>query len=390
MKRILTSLLLLCATACTTTLQPNLTVAPPISVSPALGTATTLMLSPSPAPVAASPSPAPSASIPASTKTTIQVPLSTDLAKLLNAAKPNTLYVLPKGKWKILSTVTISAANVSLNLGGSDVTLIPSQGASSNIVARASGFEIYNGHIVQATSFLHSYADKVFMHDLKFDNIVYTTPTRGVYQVYLSDNSLATNNTLANLTVGYVGTVGVYFTGDNMVIKDSTFAGSYGEYPIREEITSFAPQTIPKNALISNVTVDNRINKYDKSAIGIRMGSAVIENSTFYSDIRVGQSNATAVGSNNPSFVIRNSKFMTLHSPELSLIQGANATVDSCTFASDASTRVMAIDAKTKAMLTNNILKGVRKPGGSSASGLYASTINPNPLITETGTKTVP
>ena len=113
-----------------------------------------------------------------------------------------------------------------------------------------------------------------------------------------------------------------------------------------------------------------------------------IENSIIYDYIRLGQSGASAVGSNNPSVVIKNTQFVGIKAglPQLMVIQGSNVQVSNCSFVNDNSIRSITIDKLSKVVLTNNIIKWSGAPG-VPVKALYAP--QPNPLVTETGTTIV-
>lgn len=337
----------------------------------------------------ASPQPSSSGSPSASPKPTptpipvIPVSASANLITVLQGAKPGSHFQLaPKATYHVGGTMVITAANLSVDLNGSTLNLTPSPGASSDIVVRGAHFELFNGTIAKGNVFVRSYADSTFLHDL--------VSSDGLGQFFLGDVG-STHATIHHATIGKTNSVSVYWVQDNFTISNSSLAGSYGEYVLREEVPSIANPPLPKNALISNVQAHNH-NPYGKQAIGIRMGSATIENSTIDGNIRIGQAGATSIGQNNPSFVIRNTQFTSLDSPQLSLMQGVSATVDGCTFLSDGITRNIAIDGVTQATLTNNVQK-LSGPG-VVAKALWATLILPGssayPKVTETGTKIAP
>lgn len=373
-------------TAIPTPVQTNSPM--PIAKSAVSTTQPSLSPSPSPQPTRSpSPSPSPKPTT-APAPSSVTVPANANLTTMLNAAKQGTTYVLAKNaNYSVSGTITLAASNVILNLNGSSLSFPIGAAAAFNL--RGAHFEIYNGTIAAAGVFMHSYADSLHMHHLTFKSITYNSVGKqngGVNQVYISDTNLATNNLLENLTVGFTGTVSLYFTADNFTLRNSTFAGSYGEYAIREEQTSTTPPHLPINALISGVKADNSINKYGKDVVGIRMGSVTIDSCEFSGkDVRVGQGSASAVGVDNPSVTIKNSIF---HGPLsfLSIDSGANVIVDSCQFYVDATMRAIAVGGNSKAIFMNNILHGVVKANGASSSGLWNTTANPKPVVVETGT----
>lgn len=379
-------------------------------------------------------------------KPVIGIPIGGDIAKILTAAKPDTIYQLVKnGSYVVTSTITITAAGVGFDLNGSSVNMTPSKaplaavydvkkkyalnntasvngqnyislqnnnlgkaitdtafwkvytggGSSSNFVVRAPDFDIGNGHITKANTFVHSFAMNLHMHDLVFDNITFGADGKqdqGVNQAYTSDNNLATHNTLEKLTVGKTGTVSVYFCGDYMTIKNSTFAGSYGEYCIRSETTSDASMHRPINTMIDHVTAINDINLYGKTAIGFRMngGGSVVQNSTISPSLYIGQGTVTpttAPGTNVDSIVIKNNKFITVHGPQIGVQDGVIATIDSNEFLTGSTVGSIAVATKSRVTITNNIRK-LTAPGiplKKFWATIFTGTAAPE--VTETGTK---
>lgn len=357
-------------------------------------------LLPSPA---GSPSPVPSPQIiPA--RVVVNVPLTANLVTTLNAAKANTLYLLTaKAIYMVSGSITLSAANVGINLNGSSLSMTPTVGAASQFAVKAANVEIYNGHILKASTFVHSYATNFSMHDLVFDNITYAVPVgsptgtkavqnNGVNQVYVSDNNMATFNTLSNLTVGFTGTVSIYNTADNFTLKNSTLAGSYGEYCYRSEVTSTLPQTLPNNTLIDTVTCNNSINTVGKSCIGIRKGGIglVIQNSSVTGSattgyMNIGEANGVNV-LNVGQITLRNNQFLGTRMPQLEIDNGAvNVIVDSNLFSTWANSPNVAMASFSNVTLLNNTRQMI-PTGTKPAKAFASSSANPKAVWTESGT----
>lgn len=280
---------------------------------------------------------------------TIQVPATANLVTTLSTAKAGTLYVLAAhANYKVNGTIIISAVNVSVNLNGATLALTPSAGASTNISINtsASHFEFYNGVISQANVAFRSYAPYTSIHNI-------STPNQ-IEQFYFGEKT-ASNTTLSNLNIGVSGSVGVYWVSDYMAISASTFASSLGEYCLRQDLNALG-DPLPKMSTITNVSVTNVSNAYNKSAIGIRMGSSTISNATIAGYIRIGQSESTGVGSNNPSVIIRGCTFTLPAAPQISIDQGVNIQVLNNTFNVDSNNRSMSVDGFTKAIIENNVV----------------------------------
>lgn len=297
--------------------------------------------------------------------------------------------------------MVIKAPNVHLNLNGSVLWLDPGPGASGSFAVHAPGFEVYGGTIGRAYTFVHSYADKVSLHDLVTTDFVghfkpNPVPSKppiliqdsGVAQLYTSDNRMATNNTIEHVHVAPCWTVCVYWSADNMTIKNSVFDGSPNEYDLRQEIPSDGSNILPKGALIDHISADNRINKYGKSALGVRMGSITVTNSSFYSDIRVGQSTAPTTTTDVPYFLFKNNTFFTNHSPQLAIDAGSTGNIESNTFYTSADTYSVAIGNHNVVTLKDNIRKLV---GSGFTPKHFVGSNNPaSNVIVESGTKIVP
>lgn len=324
------------------------------------------------------------------------IPLGTDLSKY--AFKANTAYQLAKGSWAVNSSITLTASGMSLDFNGDSVAFTPTAGSSSDIIIRAPSISIGNGLVTKAFVFVHSYADKFTMHDIVFSDVVNGPKTAanptgylgGTYQVYISDNPQATNNKLQNLTVGYVDTVGIYYTADNMTINNITMAGSYGEYDIRSEVTSTVPATAPNNAVISGVTLHNQINCCGKSVIGIRMAgkNTLIENSLLDGYVNLGQgvSNAsTALGSNVNGITLKNNHFTDQRVPQLEIDSGVIAEIDNNIFDTWATTLNVAVAHLSSATLKNNIRHMI--PTGTASQKKFVATSSDG-VIVESGTIT--
>lgn len=307
-----------------------------------------------------------------------------------------------------MGTFVINQPNVIIDLNGSAVSTIPATGSSTTFSVHAPNFEIKNGRIMRAFVFVHSYAAGLHMHDMSFDNITYGVPAgspvgtkatqnNGVAQVYTSDNNGAIHNTLENLKVGYTGTVGIYFSSDYIIIRNSTMAGSYGEYNIRSEVTSETNPHKPVGTLIDNIQCDNTINAYGKSCIGIRMSgpNAVIQNCSIKGSNRTGYINlgqgggATGVGTNVEGILLKNNTFYSPRSPQLEIDQGVNAVVDSNIFITPASFVNIAIATKNNVKLVNNIrkLSIIGIPLNKFWSTVFTGPAAP--IVSETGTTIV-
>lgn len=384
---------------------PTPSPSPSFIVTPEPSTIPLVLPSPTPTPhpsVSPSAKPAPSPS-PTIQSQHIDVPLGTDLVKLLTGAKANQSFRLAKGTYEVKGSAVVTASNVRLDLNGSTLHWYPAAGSSSSIGVRAPHFEIFNGRISRAVTFIHSYADSLYIHDLTTDSITYGTPApgpsgsprpagqlEGVSQLYTSDNKMATNNWIDRVRTGYFGTVGVYWSGDHMKITNSQFTGSYGEYNLRQEITSETPSHLPTGALISNVECWNKPNqpqKYGKACIGIRMGGeTTIENSKLHGYIQVGQSGATGLGTNVPNLVVKNTTFDDDRDPQLSLGQGVTALVEGNTFVRfHTATAPIAVVSGVKtvqATLKNNIVLSTDPKVKSH--GLYGTANNPQVVETNT------
>lgn len=310
-------------------------------------------------------------------RTMIQVPLNADLSVVLNAAKPNTLYQLaPKASYTAKTQVTIQAANVSVDLNGSAVTLNPAVGGSTSVKIMASHFEIYNGVILKAMTAFRSYSDHTSIHDIMVHD-------SAVNQFYLGDIG-SVNATLQNVTVGTTNTVSVYWMSNNMSIIDSTFKGSIGEDTIRQDVSG--PNVpVPMGAVLTNVTVSNDVNQFNKESIAFRMGSGVVQNSTIHGYLRAGQNGAKGVGANVPSLIVKNTKFTLLHSPQIGIYQGVIASIQNCTFTTDAVESSVAIDGNSTVVLSNNI-RALTSPTVVPKPKFYSVTTTPNLKVTETGT----
>lgn len=384
------------------------TPAPTSSASPVPSPRPTPLPSPTPAPLSQStPSPstkptiAPSATPVPAGKVVVNIPATANLVTVLNASKPNTLYVLAKANYLVNGSIVLSAANVSINLNGSALSMTPSAGSSTQFGIRAANIEIYNGRITKAFTFARSYADHFYLHDVVFDNIVYTSGQQsgGINQIYLSDNAMAKNNTLDHLTVGYTGTVSIYNSADNFTLKNSSLAGSYGEYCFRSEVTSVVaggpPTTRPNNTLLDNVKCDNTINAYGKSCIGIRMGGTglVIQNSSIngsatsgYVNLGQGKSGTcTTPGCFVGGITLRNNQFLGHRVPQLAIDSGVIAVVENNTFTTWVDMVNVAMASYTSTTLKNNI-RLMTPVGAKPLKPFAGSNTNPKGVWTEAGT----
>lgn len=334
----------------------------------------------------------------------INIPANADLAPIFSALKANTTYILaPKAYYKVTGTFVVTAANVSINLNGSSLEMSPAPKSSSSFAVRAANLEIFNGHITKAFGFIHSWAPGFHLHDMKFDNIQYAVPpgspvgtkatwSKGVNQVYTSDNNLAVHNTLENLDVGYTGTVSIYNTADDFTLKNSTLRGSYGEYCFRSEITSDAAMHHPNNTLLDHITCDNHINGYGKSCIGIRMGGTglVIQNSSIDGTDKTGYINIAQANGINVvnvgSITLRNNKFLAPRVPQLEIDNGAaSVIVDGNTFNTWANTPNVAIASYSNAVFTNNIRLMI-PTGTVPLKAFVSSNTIPKGIFVESGT----
>lgn len=384
------------------TLNPN--PSPVASVSPSASptpTATPIPATPQPSPKN-SPSPSPQGT---SVQSVVNIPANADLAKIFSALKANTTYILaPKAVYFTMGTFIVSQPNVVIDLNGSSVSMPPAAGSSSTFAVHAANFEVKNGHITKAFTFIHSYAAGLHADDLKFDNITYAVPpgspagtkpvqNNGVSQVYTSDNNGAVHNTLENLTVGYTGTVSVYNSADDFTLKNSTFAGSYGEYCFRSEITSGGTNHYPKNTLIDHMICDNTINGYGKSCIGIRMGGTgmIIQNSSLTGSATTGYMNlgqgggAKCMGCNVKGISLINNSFLGPRMPQLEIDAGVNAIVQGNSFNTWADSPNVAMATFSTVTLKDNI-RIMIPPGTKPLKRFAGSNTNPPAVWTESGT----
>lgn len=406
MKKIIINLSLLLATACN---QPGaatnvLGVIPspvpsPISVAPTSPSplptpVATASPSPFSAPIVVNPTPTPTATpiaTPAPTgslRPTIILPAKVDIAATLNAAKPNTIYQLsPSISYASILPFTINASNVTFDLNGSSISFAAVSANSSNISVRAPYFEFMNGKITSANRLIVNTSDHFYAHDLDVS---------GSAQLYLDQEAKAPYAKLDHITFAQGGFVIAYWTSDNFKISNSTLGSSTlpcskGEYCLRSEIAS---GHIPANFMIQNVTAFNG-NSVKKDTVGIRMGSGTIDSSVFYnttgSAMRVGQIDTPTVGlcGNNPSVIIKNTKFMSsaAGSPLLSIDQGSCVEADTNTFMiSNGTMGSMSISSASKVILTDNILK-VTASGFTPKPIFNPAHVPASSSVLESGTK---
>lgn len=314
----------------------------------------------------------------------IIIPLGTDLAAYLAAAKPNMAYQLAKGTW-VSTGIVIKAAGLSLDLNGSQISLNPVVGGTTGVAIYAPHVTIFNGTIVKAFVAFRSFGDSTYLHDL-VSNDANDAANTGVHQFLLGDVG-STNAHINNCKVGLTDTVSVYWMADNMLIENSTFAGSYGEYDLRQDVQPNG--IIAKGAVLNALVSDNHINKYNKSDVGFRMGGGTVENSTVKFYMRVGQvppaGTKVVPGQFIPNMVVKNVIFSDAdHSPQLSIDQGVAITVENCTFYTNASTYSMSIDKYSSVSLINNIRK-IMVPGITPHKfyGIVDATLS---KVTEIGT----
>lgn len=323
-------------------------------------------------------SPAPS-SQPTTQQTLVKVPAGANLVSLLTSAKANTKYQLAlKSSYVVNGSIVITQANVTLDLNGSDLSLIPSMGATSNIKVSAAHFEIGNGMISKALVFIRTYGDATYVHDL-------VIPDGAAYQFLITQIG-GTNAKVENCKVGVTQTVSLYTMASGTQILNSSFSGSVGEDSIRQD--NDVNGHIPNPGMTLNgVTVSNTVNAFDKEAVSFRMGSGAVLNSIIHGYIRAGQATASSLGSNSVGMItFQNNSFALLHSPQLAIKNGVIANVVSNTFLTDAAVSSIAIGGNSKVTMTNNLRKltavGV-KPKPAFWSDNFAS---PTPIISESGT----
>lgn len=93
--------------------------------------------------------------------------------------------------------------------------------------------------------------------------------------------------------IGVCNNYPVYCVDDGLICNYNTFGGSIGQYIIR--LTNNGGTTPgPKNATIVGNILDQRVNKFGKQAVGMRMASHwVCSANTFYGSARIGEVDAT-------------------------------------------------------------------------------------------------
>lgn len=316
-------------------LDPSPTPSPLSSPGVAPSPSITPTAHPSPSP---SPKPNPSPSSIAIDHSAVTLIPAGDIASYLVNAKAGDYLQLVSGRAYFLgSTVTVKADHLTLDLGGNAIPMTVTPGSGSDIVLATSAhhFTLRNGTVTKAyTPMLRSHAAYTTIEDIRTNDIKFGADGKqsdGVNQFYLGDSG-STHSLIQRVHVGHCGTVCLYYTGDDMVIRDSEFTGSYGEYNIRSE--TIVPTILPHRALISNIVCDNRINQYGKSCVGIRMGAeATIENSLFHGYLALGQGkNITTLGGSTPNFIVRNVVFDDVRDPQLSVNLGSTGLIENCTF----------------------------------------------------------
>lgn len=325
---------------------------------------------------APAPKPSPSPSVvprPSSSPTQY---LGADILPVLNGAKPGqTIQLAKNGSYISSGMITVTASNVTVDLNGSTLALTSPN--SSDILVKAPGFTIGNGHVTKALGvFVRSFADGTKLHDLVTDTI---TATTGVNQVFFGDVG-SSNAQITNVVSGIGQTVGYYWTWDNAHFTNVTCKGSTKEYCFRQEVPSTG-----RLPAMSTLTGIDCMQLGTKDCIGIRMGSSTITNSVIHGDIRAGQNAATAPGSNVPSLVITNTVFdRASQTPQIAIDRGDIATVSNCTFYRADTHNAIAIDGQTTATLTNNVLHATVP--GLTGMRLWSTIASPPPTVKETGT----
>lgn len=341
---------------------------------------------PTPSPIPTS-TPTPT-STPLPTRPFVSIPAGGDVVSILNAAKAGTLYQLAANAfYSLASSISISASHVTLDLNGATLSFNTPPGVEVNISIHASFFELMNGKIVKANRLLEGNADHLYIHNLVVS---------GAAQLYIDQHASAPFTKLDQITFAQGNYVIVYYTSDNVKISNSKFGSpmlpcSTGEYCIRSEI---ANGHIPSTATIQNVTAYNG-NTFHKDVIGIRMGSATIDNcllsNTTGSGIRIGQIDTpnVALGGNNPLVTVSNTQFLTPSSPQLSVDQGAIVVATGNTFVtSNGDMRSVSVSVHSKVTLTNNIQK--LTASGFVPKSLWNPALTPaSSTVVETGTKIV-
>lgn len=309
----------------------------------------------------------------------VPVPLTANLLNVFSAAKANTTYQLAKnGKYTLNGSATISQPNVTIDLNGSSLTMIPSPGASSDLIIKGAHFTFGNGSIVKANLAIRSYAPFAYIHQINFSNI---------QQIFIGDVG-SNNNTLNHIVGGQTGTVSVYWTENNMTIENSSFVGSVGEATLRQENPTGSVAG-PTGAMIVNDVLSNSVNVYGKPTIADRMGSMTVKNCTIDGYLDSGETIGPAgPGGYVPLITIQNTKFDIAKNGKISggfIAGGVNAIFNACTFATTLTMPNISVQSNSKVTLTNNIRKMVVK--GQPARPLAVAQVGGQ--IIEVGTKVV-
>ncbi len=373
---------------------PSITTSPVPSVTPTGPSAT-----PSPA-VSVSPKPSPSSPIPNSTSSPSPSP-SSDVGSLgaidvtalfQNVKAGQTLTLTPKGgSFLVTKSVQISVDNLTIDLNGGSIAFNATPGANTVLPVYGKNFTFGNGHVTRANvTLIGSHADGTHIHDLVTDSLVYSGGkiVDGVNQIFLGGIG-STNADLKNITTGLGATVTFYWSADNAHFTNIKCGGSIGEYCFREDLAATG-QPIPKGAVLDGIYCDNSQNKYNKDCMGFRYGSATLKNSVIAArDIRVGQiyppGPTLFVGSNVPSFVMDNVTFNGVgQQPALAIDRGVVATISNCKFVRADIYHPISIDMYSKVTLTGNTI--VNTVNGVKARGLWTSSSNPAPSVTEANT----
>lgn len=295
----------------------------------------------------------------------VAVPAGADLGSILSKSPGNTLYTLAaKSNYTLTVPISVSKPFISVNLNGSNFS---STYGGSSLAIHGANFEIYNGNVLYAGTFIRSYAANTYVHNIVVPSNRNDSTKVGVFQFFLADVG-GVSAKLDSITCNYTDTVAVYVTQDNFTLTNSKFTGSYGEDTIRFDIAA-AGAANPKNILIDHLEVDNKINSMGKEALSLRMSGpgSIIRNSTIHWYMRLGQTAAAGapvipLGSTGGGVTIQNNVF-DLNSPtefqRIAIHSGVIATVSGNTFYANTNHPPLSIDAISSANLVNNVMKNL-------------------------------
>lgn len=313
-----------------------------------------------------------------------------DLAPLIAAAKPGTVFnCTPGGKYTIGSTVTVPS-NSSLLFNGATVACTASAGASSNLILSAN-VTVAGGHVTRGSVLFRVTGRGCKIAQMFTDD--YAGSGAAGLSTHFTDAEMVDITTADNLTIsgcwmGVTGSQQVYATC-NHSLMDCYLAGSLTEYNYRTEIVGTVASARPQKVTVTNCTFRYLPANGKGSSIGLRMcgpvtaapNSIVFTNCYIEGNARLGQTPPgtpvpTDPKANANGVVFTGCTFVGYGTREtITSMDGVTASVQGCTFYTDMASICIALSTNGNATTIGGSV--VHHPVGSPWYRLTNQTANP-------------